>query len=155
MDDIWCISVHHHAVMARKLVTLKKYKHPRYKFRVTFRQGDKYEQKYFTARSGPEGADAFMAEKQVELLNEGRKHGDFTDTERKAVIRSRELAEKFTAAGVKGFTLDAALSFYAEHLHLRRRSMNMLSAYDEFVETREKEGASGSHLRDFTYRLQR
>lgn len=141
--------------MARQLVTLKKVKHPRYKFRVTFRQGDEYAQKYFTARSGPDGADAFMAEKQVELLNEGRKHGDFTSDERKAVIRCRELAESFAAAGVKGFTLDAALTFYADHLHLRRRSVNMLSAYDEFVETREKEGASASHLRDFTYRLQR
>jgi integrase len=143
------------AIMARQLVTLKKVKHPRYKFRVTFRQGDEYAQKYFTARSGPEGADAFMAEKQVELLNEGRKHGDFTDAERKAVIRSRELAESFTAAGVKGFTLDAALTFYADHLHLRRRSVNMLAAYDEFVATREKEGVSAVHLRDFTYRLER
>lgn len=141
--------------MARALITLKKVKHPRYKFRVTFRQGDEYAQKYFTARTGPDGADAFVNEKKVELLNEGRKHGDFTDAERKAVIRSRELAESFATAGVKGFTLDAALTFYSEHLHLRRRSVNTLKAYDEFVETREKEGASASHLRDFTYRLQR
>ena len=141
--------------MARQLVTLKKYKHPRYKFRVTFRQGDDYTQKYFTARTGPDGADAFVNEKKVELLNEGRKHADFTDAERKAVIRSRELAESFSTAGVKGFTLDAALSFYAEHLQLRRRSVNVLSAYDEFVESRRKEGVSAVHLRDFTYRLER
>jgi len=141
--------------MAREIITIKKVKHPRYKFRVTFRQGETYLQKYFTAKSGPEGADAFMAEKRVELLNEGRKHADFTDDERKAVIRCRELAESFASAGVKGFTLDAALTFYADHLHLRRRSVSVLSAYDEFVETREKEGASASHLRDFTYRLQR
>jgi integrase len=143
------------AIMARSLITLKKVKHPRYKFRVTFRQGQDYAQKYFTARTGEDGADAFMAEKQVELLNEGRKHGDFTDTERKAVIRCRELAESFTAAGVKGFTLDAALTFYADHLHLRRRSVNMLAAYDEFYAAREKEGVSAVHLRDFTCRLQR
>lgn len=141
--------------MARKLATLKKVKHPRYKFRVTFRQGDEYAQKYFTARSGPEGADAFMAEKQVELLNEGRKHGDITSDERKAVIRCRELAESFAAAGVRGFTLDAALTFYSDHLHLRRRSVNMLTAYDEFYSTRETEGVSAVHLRDFKYRLER
>lgn len=141
--------------MAREIITIKKVKHPRYKFRVTFRQGDEYAQKYFTARSGPNGADAFMAEKRVELLNEGRKHGDFTADERKAVIRSRELAESFAAAGVKEFTIDAALSFYAAHLHLRRRSVNMLTAYDEFVETRRREGVSAVHLRDFTYRLER
>jgi hypothetical protein len=90
------------------------------------------------ARSGPDGADAFMAEKQVELLNEGRKHGDFTDAERKAVMRLRELAESFATAGVKAFTLDAALKFYADHLHLRCRSAKVLVAYDEVVETREK-----------------
>ncbi|MBE7496866.1 MAG: hypothetical protein HS117_18140 [Verrucomicrobiaceae bacterium] len=141
--------------MAREIITIKKVKHPRYKFRVTFRQGESYLQKYFTAKSGPDGADAFMAEKRVELLNEGRKHADFTDDERKAVIRCRELAEGFAAAGVKGFTLDAALTFYADHLHLRRRSVNVLAAYDEFVETRRKEGVSAVHLRDFTYRLER
>jgi len=141
--------------MAGNLITLKRVKHPRYKFRVTFRQGDEYEQKYFTARSGPEGADAFIAEKRVELLNEGRKHADITDSERKAVILSRELADSFAASGVKGFTLDAALRFYADHLNLRRRSMNMLAAYDEFVITREREGVSAVHLRDFTYRLER
>ena len=141
--------------MAREIITIKKVKHPRYKFRVTFRQGETYLQKYFTARSGPEGADAFMAEKRVELLNEGRKHADFTEVERKAVIRARELAESFAEAGVKGFTLDAALTFYADHLHLRRRSVNVLAAYDEFVETRRNEGVSAVHLRDFTYRLER
>lgn len=141
--------------MARKLIALKKVKHPRYSYRVTYRQGDEYLQKYFTARTGPSGADAFMAEKQVELLNEGRKHADFTEDERKAVIRARELAGSFAAAGVKDFSLNAALSFYEAHLNLRRRSVNMLGAYDEFVETRRKEGASAVHLRDFQYRLER
>ncbi len=141
--------------MPRQLVTLKQVKHPRYKFRVTFRQGEAYAQKYFTARTGPKGADAFMAEKRVELLNEGRKHGDITEAERKAVIRARELAESFAASGVPGFTLDAALTFYADHLNLRRRSVKVLLAYDEFVETRRKEGVSAVHLKDFTYRLER
>jgi integrase len=141
--------------MARKLIALKRVKHPRYNYRVTYRQGDEYLQKYFTARTGPNGADAFMVEKQVELLNEGRKNADFTDDERKAVIRARELAESFAAAGVKNFSLDAALSFYEAHLNLRRRSVNMLVAYDEFVEVRRREGASAVHLRDFQYRLER
>jgi len=141
--------------MARELVTLKKVKHPRYKFRVTYRQGDEYLQKYFTARTGPNGADSFIAEKRVELINEGRKHADFTEAERKAVIRSRELAMSFAAAGVKDFSLEAALSFFEAHLNLRRRLVNMIAAYDEFVETRQKEGVSKVHLRDFQYRLER
>lgn len=140
--------------MKRKLVSLNKCKHPRYKWRVTFRQGESYEQKYFVARTGPDGADAFVDEKKVELLNEGRKHADFSDDERKAVIRARELAETFAASGVKGFTLDSALSFYAAHLHARRRSATVLAAYDEFVDKRTKEGVSAVHLKDFKYRLE-
>lgn len=138
--------------MSRQLVTLKKCKHPRYSWRVTFSQGEEYGQKYFTAK---EDAKEFADDKRVELLNEGRKHADISDEERKAIIRARGLAESFTAAGVKGFTLDAALTFYAEHLNTRRRSATVLNAFDEFVETREKEGASASHLRDFKYRLER
>lgn len=141
--------------MSRQLVSLKKCKHPRYKWRVTFRQGEEYGQKYFSTRTGEKGADAFVNVKNVELLNEGRKHGDFTDEERKAVIRARDLGESFATAGVKGFTIDAALTFYADHLNLRRRSATVLRAFDEFVETREKEGVSASHLRDFKYRLER
>lgn len=140
--------------MKRQLVTLKKCKHPRYKYRVTYRQGESYEQKYFVSRTGPNGADAFVDEKKVELLNEGRKHADFSDDERKAVIRARELAESFAESGVKGFTLDSALSFYAAHLNARRRSATVLAGYDEFVETRTKERVSAVHLKDFKYRLE-
>lgn len=146
----YALSFNHEA----RLVTLKKCKHPRYKFRVTFRQGESYEQKYFIARTGPNGADAFVNEKSVELLNEGRKHGDFSDDERKAVIRARELAESFAASGVKDFNLNRALSFYADHLHARRRSVTVLTALDEFVETRRKERVSAAHLKDFKYRLE-
>lgn len=138
--------------MSRPVITLKKCKHPRYSWRVTFSQGEEYAQKYFTSK---EDAKEFADEKRVELLNEGRKHADISDDERKAIIRARELAESFTASGVKGFTLDAALTFYADHLNTRRRSATVLNAYDEFVETREKEGASAAHLRDFKYRLER
>jgi integrase len=138
--------------MSRQSVTLKKCNHPRYSWRVTFNQGEAYAQKYFVTKAE---AKSFADEKTIELLNEGRKHADFSDEERKAVIRCREMAESFAASGVKGFTLDAALTFYSEHLHLRRRSVTLLIAFDEFVETRTKEGVSESHLRDFKYRLER
>ena len=138
--------------MSRQSVTLKKCNHPRYPWRVTFNQGDEYAQKYFVTKAD---AKSFADAKAIELLNEGRKHADFSNEERKAVIRCREMAESFAASGVKGFTLDAALTFYSEHLNLRRRSVTLLIAYDEFVETRQKEGVSESHLRDFKYRLER
>jgi integrase len=138
--------------MSRQIVTLRKCKHPRYSWRVTFRQGEEYAQKYFAAKAD---AKAFADEKQIELVNEGRKHADFSDEERKAVIRCREMAENFAADGVKDFTLDAALTFYASHLNLRRRSAKVLVAFDEFTETRLKEGASAVHMRDFKYRLEK
>jgi len=138
--------------MSRQSVTVKKCNHPRYSWRVTFTQGEIYAQKYFVTKAD---AKIFADEKTIELLNEGRKHADITDEERKAVIRCREMAASFSVAGIKGFTLDAALNFYSDHLNLRRRSVTLLIAYDEFVDTRQKEGVSASHLRDFKYRLER
>ncbi len=140
--------------MSRKktLASVRPVKHPKYAFRVTFRQGDEYAQRYFKTKTE---ARAFASEKEIELLNLGRKHADFSDAERKAVIRARELAESFSAVGVTDFSLDAVLTFFCDLLHLRSRSSKFLTSYDEFVETRRKEGASEVHLRDFRYRLER
>jgi len=138
--------------MSRQSVTVKKCSHPRYSWRVTFNQGEEYAQKYFVTKAD---AKSFADEKTIELLNEGRKHADFSDVERKAVIRCREMVESFAASGVKGFCLDAALTFYASHLNLCGRSVKVLTAYDEFLEHKPKKKRSQLHLRDIRYRLEK
>lgn len=132
------------------MITLKSCKHPRYPWRVSFRQGEKYEQRYFTTK---DEAKAFESEKKIELLNEGRKHGDFTDAERRAVIDSRELAEKFAKAGVKDFTLEKALSFYAAHVEACGKSVSVLTAYDEYYAAKAKAKKSTRYLGDIEGRL--
>ncbi len=138
--------------MSRQPVTIKKVNHPRYSWRVTFNQGEEYAQKYFVTKAD---AKSFADDKTIELLNEGRKHADFSDVERKAVIRCREMVESFAASGVKGFCLDAALTFYAAHLNLCGRSVKVLTAYDEFMEHKTKKKRSQLHLRDIRYRLEK
>jgi integrase len=138
--------------MSRQPVTIKKVNHPRYSWRVTFNQGKEYAQRYFVTKAD---AKSFADDKAIELLNEGRKHADFSDVERKAVIRCREMAESFAASGVKGFSLDAALTFYAAHLNLCGRSVKTLTAYDEFLEHKTKKKRSQLHLRNIRYRLEK
>ena len=46
--------------------------------------------RYFVHRKEP----SLRAEKQIELLNEGRKHGELTEEERRAVIMAREIARR-------------------------------------------------------------
>ena len=50
--------------MSRQLVSLKKCKHPRYSWRVTFRQGDERSQRYFAAKAD---AKTFADEKQIPI----------------------------------------------------------------------------------------
>jgi len=136
--------------MARQSVALKACKHPRYAWRVTYRQGEKYEQKYFVAKVDAKG---FADEKRVELLNEGRRHGDFTDEERRAVIRSRELGTQFLNVGVLDFTLARALDFYAAHIEACGRSIGTLQAYDEYHAAKIRADIGHRHLKDIEGRL--
>ncbi len=137
--------------MKRELVSLKPCSHPRYSFRVTFRQGEDYEQKYFKTKAD---AKAFTDDKKIELLNKGREHGEITNDERQAVILGRKLADDYGSKGVRGFTLEAALKFYAKHLDARGTSARMLAAFDEFYAAKERDKVSAVHLRDFKYRLE-
>lgn len=139
--------------MSRKktLVAVRPVKHPKYAFRATFRQGDKYAQRYFRTKAE---ANAFATEKTVELLNEGRKHGEITEAERQAVILARDMAEEYAKKGVPDFTIEAALKHYAAHLDARRVSVPALQAYDAFHAAKEKEGASVRYLADISSRVQ-
>jgi integrase len=138
--------------MNRTGISIKKVKHPRYKFRVSYQQGGSYEQRYFKTKG--EASD-FVLAKRVELTNDGRKHGALTDEERRAVIEARELTEKLANDGIPGFALRDAVGFYAAHLRRLRKSATVEKALRELLETREAEGKSGGHIRDLEYKLNR
>lgn len=139
--------------MTRKksLVAVNAVKHPRYAFRVTFRQGGERLQRFFRTKAE---ARAFGAEKEIELLNVGRKHGEITEDERRVVILARDMAEAYAKKGVPDFTIEAALKHYAAHLDARRVSVPALQAYDAFHAAKEKEGASVRYLADISSRVQ-
>lgn len=139
--------------MTRKknLVAVNAVKHPRYAYRATFRQGGERLQRFFRTKAE---ARAFASEKEIELLNLGRKHADFSDAERQAVILARDMAESYAAKGVPDFTIEAALKHYAAHLDARRVSVPSLQAYDAFHAAKEKEGASVRYLGDISSRVQ-
>ena len=139
--------------MKRALVSVRKWNgHPRYSYVCHFRQGDKRHTRYFVHKKD---ATAFAGEKQVELLNEGRKHGELSEEERRAVIEAREIAEAMEKEGFGDFSLRAAIEHYARHLRTLRTSKTIERASEEFLEVREAEGRSATHLADLRYRLNR
>jgi integrase len=139
--------------MKRALVSVKKWNgHPRYSYVCHFRQGDKRQTRYFVHKKD---ATAFAGEKQVELLNEGRKHGELSEEERRAVIEARRIAEGMAMDGFADFSLRAAIEHYARHLRTLRTSKTVERASEEFLEVREAEGKSPSHLADLRHRVTR
>ena len=98
----------------RALVRVKKWdSQPELKYVVVYRQGGRRQARYFRDQKS---AKEFANQKQVELVNEGRKHGEITDEERRAVLAARELEERLGESGVEGFALQDAIDHYASHL---------------------------------------
>ena len=139
--------------MKRALVSVRKWNgHPRYSYVCHFRQGGKRRTRYFVHKKD---AAAFAGEKQVELLNEGRKHGELSEEERRAVIEAREIASAMEVEGFTDFSLRAAIDYYVAHLRTLRTSKIVERACEEFLEVREAEGKSMVHLADLRHRLNR
>ncbi len=127
----------------RTLVRIKKWdSQPRYKFTVNYRQGGKRVVRYF---ANEKSAKVFAQEKQVELLNEGRRNGEITSKEHRAMMVARE----------KGFSLKDAVEHYASHLRALNHSVTVEVVIDELLFIRQAEGKSKGHLHDLLYRLRR
>jgi integrase len=125
----------------KALVRVKRWHSlPHYDFVVTWRQGGKRRLRYFKRERD---AKMFAGEKEVELLNEGRKHGEITSEERQAILLARE----------NGFPVREAVEFYIDHHAAIGRSISVEEAIEEFLSIREGEGKSQTHLRDLRSRL--
>jgi hypothetical protein len=127
----------------RTLVRIRKWdSQPRYKFTANYRQGGKRIVRYFAEEKS---AKAFAAEKQIELLNEGRRNGEITAEERRAMMVARE----------KGISLKDAVEHYLAHVESVSHSATIETAVEEFLSIREAEGKSRAHLDDLRQRLDR
>ena len=139
--------------MKKATVSVCEWKsHPRYKWVAKFSQGEKRITRYFTTKKA---ATEFANEKKIELLNDGRKHGEWSDDERRAVIEAREIGATMEDDGVSGFSLREAVMHYAAHLRLLKRSATVERALDELIDVRRGEGKSGGHVRDLHYKARK
>jgi integrase len=137
--------------MKPSIVRVKKWaSRPDFPWVVVWRQGSKRCTHSF---SDQREAKSFAHEKGIELTNEGRKHEEITDAERRAVHMARELEERLAESGVKGFSLTAAIEDYAARMRLLANSVPVLRAVEEMLEVREAEGSSIRHVADLKYRL--
>jgi integrase len=112
----------------------------RARFVAVYRQGGKRQVRYFKAEKL---AKTFAMQKEVELLNEGRRHGPITERERRALYIARE-------AGVD--VAEAIDSFIAQHA-ARERCASVELAAEELLERRESEGKSRGHVKDLRGRF--
>ena len=127
--------------MTKALVRVKRWcSLPHYDFVVTWRQGGKRKLRYFKREKD---AKMFAGEKEIELLNEGRKHSEITREERQAILLARE----------NGFPVRKAVEFYMDYHAAVGRSIPVEDAIGEFLSIRESEGKSLAHLKDLRLRL--
>ena len=127
----------------KTLARVKKWdSQPRFKFVVTYRQGGQRQVRYF---ADEKSAKAFAAEKHIELLNEGRRNGEITSEERRAMMVARE----------QGISLKDAIEHYLAHVESLNHSATIETAVEEFLAIREAEGKSQVHLADLRQRLNR
>ena len=127
----------------KTLATVKRWdSQPRFKFVVSFRQGGKRVVRYF---ADEKSAKLFAGEKTVELLNEGRRNGELTGEDRRAIAQARE----------SGISLKDAVEHYLAHVESLAHSATIETAVEEFLSIREAEGKSRAHLADLRQRLNR
>ena len=90
-------------------------------------------------------AKLFANEKTIELLNEGRRNGELTAEERRAIAVAHEA----------GISLKDAVEHYLRHVESLAHSATVEAAVQEFLSIREAEGKSLAHLDDLRQRLAR
>ena len=129
--------------MRNSLARVRKWdSQPRFKFVVTYRQGGKRRVRYFMDEKS---AKLFANEKTIELLNEGRRNGELTAEERRAIAVAHEA----------GISLKDAVEHYLRHVESLAHSATVEAAVQEFLSIREAEGKSLAHLDDLRQRLAR
>jgi len=133
-----------YAFLMQNTVSLKKVSHPRYEYRVRWRESEKDLQKWF-GKGQKEAAKIFKQQKGIELGNHGAKHGTIADDERAALIVFRS-----AVAGMpepRPCLLDAVNSFLASIANqLKPTSIHELIA--QRAAAAEERGVHARTLRD-------
>ncbi len=135
-----------------KSVTVSQEKHPRYKYRVRYPDGDKMRQKWFKKKTGVGGADEFASEKESELEAKGRAEKSITGEEARAVLSFREAVAKLPGEASKT-TLTEAVAFFIKHVESRNKSITCELVAEKLLEKLKSEGTSKRHQDTIKQRL--
>src|SRR5438132_2897891 len=128
----------------RRRFRVRKYKHPRLKFVVNYREDGKRKRKFFETK---EQADAFSALKNAQLKKSGIEGAEFSSRLR---VMAQECAERLSGYGK---TIADATNFLIVHLKASERSCTAARLVTELRSTKKADGASERYLSDLKSRL--
>ena len=132
-----------------QMVSLKKYVHPRYSWRVRWVEAGKDKQKPFKTKSA---AQEFANAKLTELTELGSKHSEITDAERRAVHAFRDLMLN-KPAHMEDVTLDDVVKAHGKSMERRFEPLTVEVVADRLLSMLKAEQKSESHITTLGYRL--
>ncbi len=130
----------------RKRFQVRKYKHPRLKFVVNYREAGKRKRSFFETR---EQANAFAAFKNAQLRKFGVEGAEFSSRLREM---AQECAERLSAYGK---TLKEATDFYVARLKASERSITAAALVDQLIAAKKADGMSARYIEDLRSRFPR
>jgi integrase len=130
----------------RKRVRVRKYKHPRLKFVVNYREAGKRKRSFFETK---EQAEAFASFKNSQLRRVGIEGAEFSSRLREM---AQDCAERLSAFGK---TLQDATNFFVAHLKASQKSCTAVDLVRELLAAKKADGASKRYLSDLRSRLAR
>src|SRR6187549_2428977 len=137
----------------RASVSVRKVKHPRYKFRAyypqTLEDGATVRRAAFFGTRAE--AQAFAAEKEMEVTNHGTQHGTVEYAERAALVRYRKWAAKRPDAPPLAALLEKAIAAH----ETARPPLSVAEAIDARIDAVDRRKLSSRHQDDLRCRLAR
>jgi integrase len=136
-----------------KAVSVHRVKHPRYRYKVSFRevQPDGLPVRRFAYFATRGEADAFATKRAVEIANHGARHSAVEDEERAALIRFRTWASQRESPPTLASLLEQAITAYEN----ARPPFTVAEAVNLRLEAARRRGLSARHLADLESRLDR
>jgi integrase len=135
-------------------VTIKRYKHPRYSWRVTYPDGDERKDKYFKNKTGKDGAEKWADAKQKEIDAHGTKHEAITSAELRAVHSFREAIAELPEYAQETSLFDVVKN-YIQGIENRYKSIACREVADKLINTLQAKGRSERHYKGTKNRLAR
>jgi integrase len=130
----------------RKPFQVRKYKHPRLKFVVNYREAGKRKRSFFEKK---EDAKTFAKTKKTDLENSGRDGAEFPTSLR---IMAQECAERLREYGK---TIRDATDFFTAHLKASERSITAAALVPQLIAKKQADGKSKRYVADLRSRLPR